>query len=173
MELNSAISHGLCKLKYDNIRPDQKKIVESYLSGNDAYFCSQTGSGKPLTFEIAPSAFQYIEKCERNSEQKLKTMVIVISPLSSLMKSQVEKLNEKGVDAIYLKGTELIHGNSGDKIEVSKDKNLIKDISSLETDIIFSSPESLLGTNRNLLMELATKNTIKAIFIDEAHCIKK
>ena len=58
MDLNPVISFSLSKLKYDNIRPDQRTIVESYLTGKDAYFCLQTGSGKSLTFEIAPFAFQ-------------------------------------------------------------------------------------------------------------------
>ena len=89
------------------------------------------------------------------------------------MKSQVEKLNEKGVKAVYLKGTSLVYGSMGKTNEITKDRLSVKNITSLEADIVFSSPESLLETNRQLITDLATKQIVKTIFVDEAHCIKK
>lgn len=164
MDIDSAIRFGLDKLKYDNIKQDQKTIVESYIKGKDSFFCSQTGSGKSLTFEIAPFVFQYLNGCHKNTADQLKPIVLVISPLSSLMKSQVQKLKEKDINAVYLKSSE---------IESSTDKITIKDIISEDTDILFASPEAVLEFNRPLIMELSSKSNVKTIFIDEAHCIKK
>lgn len=160
--VSTAISYGLTKLKYVDIKPDQKTIVEAYLYGKDALFCSPTGSGKSLTFEIAPFAFANLFQ----SHGTIKPLVIVVSPLSSLMKSQVQNLKEKSVNAIYLKDTKALTATG-------EFDPTIKNIIDLKTDIIFGSPETLLGQNRGLLKELSSKKMVRSIFVDEAHCIRK
>ena len=110
---------------------------------------------------------------KKNTEYKLKPIVLVISPLSSLMNSQVKKLSEKGVKAVYVKGTSLVYGSTRKTNEITKDRLSVKNITSLEADIVFSSPESLLESNMQLITDLATKETVKTIFVHEAHCIKK
>ena len=47
------------------------------------------------------------------------------------------------------------------------------DIRKGNVDIIFASPESLLDHQRDVVLELSKQNLVKALFIDEAHCIKK
>ena len=58
MKLNvrEAKNFGLNKLNFENIRENQRKVVEAYLSGRDVLMISPTGSGKSLTFHIAPFA---------------------------------------------------------------------------------------------------------------------
>ena len=49
----------------------------------------------------------------------------------------------------------------------------LEDTSSGKCDVVFASPESLLGEFRSLLVNLSNKKALKAIVVDEAHCIKK
>ena len=57
IRMNEAIKKSLEYFGYENIRPNQEKVVRNYLEGKDVLFCSPTGSGKSLTFELAP--FKY------------------------------------------------------------------------------------------------------------------
>ena len=76
---------------YPEIRPITKKLVtESYLNGQDVPFCSPTGSGKSLTFEIAPFAFIFLNHAETEP-----STVIVVSPLVALMQYQAAQLTKK------------------------------------------------------------------------------
>ena len=58
MNVREAISFGLNKLNFENIRENQRKVVEAYLSGRDVLI-SPTGSGKSLTLHIAPFATDF------------------------------------------------------------------------------------------------------------------
>ena len=57
-------------------------FIEQYMKGKDVLFCSPTGSGKSLVFEMGPFLFHYLEK-------KQQCTYIIISPLAALMESQV------------------------------------------------------------------------------------
>ena len=68
-------------LNFENIRENQRKVVEAYLSGRDVLMISPAGSGKSLTFHIAPFAI--------DSSDDIQTVCLVIFPLVSLMNDQV------------------------------------------------------------------------------------
>ena len=161
--LDCALKFGLEKLSCSdlNIRQNQKHVIDAYTKGKDVFFCSPTGSGKSLTFEIAPFVFKFLQKSE-------KSVIIVVSPLSSLMRSQVNSLQKRGIKATYLK--DLLLQSS---VEEGVENITLSDIRDGEIDIIFASPESILGHQRDLILQLSSKKYIKAIFVDEAHCIKK
>ncbi|XP_071177222.1 ATP-dependent DNA helicase RecQ-like [Mytilus edulis] len=95
-------------------------------------------------------------------------IALVISPLTSLMRTQTQALNRKGIKAVYLKDI-----TSPSNFEDSLTNLSLVDVKEGKIDIIFSSPESLIGHERKLLLDLAKKNFIKTVFVDEAHCIKK
>ena len=156
--MDEAIKLSLELFGYETIRPNQEKVIKSYLEGNDVLFCSPTGSGKSLTFELAPSLFKRL-----SSDQPAQATVIVVSPLVALMQFQVETFRNKNINAVYL-------GDIGSQQENAR---LLEDVSKGQVDIIFASPESLLGQHRSTVIELSRKDVLKAIFIDEAHCIKK
>ena len=61
--------------------PNQRIVTEQYIKGKNVLFCSSTGSGKSLVFEMGPFLFQYLEK-------KQQCTCIVILPLAALMESQ-------------------------------------------------------------------------------------
>ena len=156
MDIEEALQFALNKNGYSQFRLNQKIVIEQYLKGRDVLFCSPTGSGKSLVFEVAPFLFQHLEKTQ-------KCTCIVISPLSALMKSQVEKLTNKNIKAVYLK----------DKGSKKTEDSLSKSVESGDYELVFASPESLLHSNRDTVMKLAMKGYLKVIFVDEAHCIKK
>ena len=61
MNVQEAMNFGLNKLNFENIRENQRKVVEAYLSGRDVLMISPTGSGKSLTFCIAPFAIDFFK----------------------------------------------------------------------------------------------------------------
>ena len=156
MDLEEAIQYALSKNGYTNLKPNQRIVIEQYMKGKDVLFCSPTGSGKSLVFEMGPFLFQYLEK-------KQQCTCIVISPLAALMKSQVEKLTSKNIKAIYLRERE----------SSKADNKLMEHVASGHYELIFASPETILQSGRQTVMNLAKKGHLKVIFIDEAHCIKK
>ena len=160
LTMDAAIQKSLQILGYPEIRPNQKLVTESYLSGKDVLFCSPTGSGKSLTFEIAPFAFKFLKHAETEP-----STVIVVSPLVALMQYQAAQLTKKGMKAVYIQD---LQSKSGESSQLS-----MEDVTSGKCDIIFASPESLLGEHRAMLISLSNKKALKALFIDEAHCIKK
>jgi ATP-dependent DNA helicase RecQ len=71
-------------------------VFDAYLSGRDVFVSAQTGYGKlSLTFELAPHAFEYLS--ENN-----KSLVLVVVPLVSLMKDQVNNLVSRGIPSSYI-----------------------------------------------------------------------
>ena len=84
-DIDKAIQKGLETFRIEKLRLNQRKVIESYLNGRDFLFCSPTGSGKSLTFEMSPIIFR---EC-MNTEKA--TLVTVVSPLIALMKNQNEK----------------------------------------------------------------------------------
>ena len=77
------------KLNFENIRENQRKVVEAYLSGRDVLMISPTGSGKSLIFHMAPFAIDFFKHGERDDIQ---TVCLEIFPLVSLMNDQVSSL---------------------------------------------------------------------------------
>ena len=59
MNAREAINFGLNKLNFEDIRKNESKVVEAYLSGRDVLMISPTGSGKSLTFHIVPVAIDF------------------------------------------------------------------------------------------------------------------
>ena len=160
----SAISFGLNKLNYDQLREYQSKGVVGYLNRQDVFLCSPTGIGKSLLFEIAPFVLSY--RYHHEKLPNLTSSVVVVSPLVSLMRSQVSHMKTLGLKAAYLSDI------TGHRVE-SEDTVSMKDIVCGNFDILLCSPESVLGEHRSIIKNLSECHILRAIFIDEAHCITK
>jgi len=149
--ISDALKEAQIITGYKELRQYQRQTIEAYLSGRDVFVSAPTGAGKSLTFELAPYALDYL--CEGNGN----TIVLVVVPLVALMKDQVTNLVKRGIPASYV----------GD--DCSEEQ--LKAILDSKVRIIFGSPEALLNNYRHIFRHL--KVNLKAVFIDESHCIAK
>lgn len=131
---------------YEDFRPGQKKVVESLLNRNDTVAIMPTGAGKSICFQIPALLFEGV--------------TLVISPLISLMKDQVDSLRQLGIAAVYI-------NSSISKAQLYKD---LQDISAGFYKIIYIAPERL--TPEYLPNSFENLN-ISMISIDEAHCLSQ
>jgi ATP-dependent DNA helicase RecQ len=131
---------------YDDFRRGQKIIVNSVLSGRDTLGVMSTGGGKSICYQIPALLF--------------KGITIVISPLISLMKDQVDSLRLLGVKSVYINST------------LSKEEYLesVKKIKSGEAKIVYVAPERLANDK---FVEFIKRFKISMIAVDEAHCISQ
>ena len=88
----SSINDAYTSLGYKSPTEDQTRVVFDFIVGIDLFVILPTGSGKWLCFVSLPLVFDRLGK-----EEGLSSIILVVSPLISLMKDQVEKYNGKGV----------------------------------------------------------------------------
>lgn len=131
---------------YDDFRPGQRKVVESLLSKQDTVAIMPTGAGKSICFQI-PALL-------------LPGITLVISPLISLMKDQVDSLRQQGIAAVYL-------NSSVSRAEFNKN---LQDIAAGYYKIIYIAPERLTA---EYLPEEFNRLNISMIAVDEAHCLSQ
>lgn len=131
---------------YEDFRPGQKKVVESLLNRNDTVAIMPTGAGKSICFQIPALLFEGI--------------TLVISPLISLMKDQVDSLRQLGIAAVYI-------NSSVSKAQLYKD---LQDISAGFYKIIYIAPERLTP---EYLPDSFKNLNISMVAVDEAHCLSQ
>ena len=131
---------------YEDFRSGQKKVVESLLNRNDTVAIMPTGAGKSICFQIPALLFEGV--------------TLVISPLISLMKDQVDSLRQLGIAAVYI-------NSSVSKAQLYKD---LQDISAGFYKIIYIAPERL--TSEYLPNSFKNLN-ISMVAVDEAHCLSQ
>lgn len=131
---------------YPDFRPPQIRAVEAVLSGRDALIVLPTGGGKSLCFQV-PALVRG-------------GLTIVVSPLISLMKDQVETLGRKGIDAAYINST-LSADEVANRMARARDGSL---------RMLYLAPERL-EAGRALQQLRAIEVTLLAV--DEAHCISE
>lgn len=131
---------------FDGFRPGQERLVCGVLSGRDALGVLPTGGGKTLCFQLP--AFV------------LDGLVVVVSPLVSLMQDQVARARELGLRAASLTSQDPRAGQVRTERQVAAKR----------LDLLFCSPERLESDRLRALLG-ATKVSLLAI--DEAHCISE
>ena len=142
------------KLGYKSLKPEQKTAISSFISGSDVFVSLPIGFDKSLCFAILPSVFDELRGTEKAS------IILVISPLLSIISDQVASFCAKGISAAFV----------GDK-----DQSVIRGIKRGEYHLVFISPESLFCTLewRQVLCTGVYLSNLSGVIIDEAHCIKK
>ncbi len=128
---------------YNSFRTKQREIIESAINGNDCLVLMPTGGGKSICYQI-PALY-------------MDGTAVVISPLISLMKDQVENLRENGIEAAAL--------NSG--LSSTEEAVIRRKCLSGALKLIYISPEKLLSEIPFLFSHIK----ISLFAIDEAHCI--
>ncbi|MFM9434092.1 ATP-dependent DNA helicase RecQ [Janthinobacterium sp. CG_23.3] len=130
----------------ERLRDGQQHVIDSVLEGRDTLAIMPTGSGKSLCYQIPASI--------------LGGATIVVSPLISLMKDQLDKLQEVGISAAQVNSS-LTRGEERDAIER---------IRARVSEIVFCTPERL-GTPD--FLALFEHTPVGLVVIDEAHCISQ
>ncbi|HDS64192.1 MAG TPA: ATP-dependent DNA helicase RecQ [Methanofollis liminatans] len=129
---------------YTSFRPHQQEIIASVLEGRDTVGILATGSGKSLCYEVPALS--------------LGGLTLVISPLLSLMKDQVDDLNLRGISAAACTGA-LTHRQRAE-IERQLEDNTLR--------LLFLSPEKCMQPG---VLKYLGQFPVRLIAIDEAHCI--
>src|SRR5215203_5233122 len=130
----------------EQLRPGQAEVIRSVLEGDNTLAIMPTGAGKSLCYQL-PALH-------------LPGTTVIISPLISLMKDQVDKLEDAGLEASQL-NSDLTTREHQENLDQIKTEN---------SDFIFVTPERF--TTAEFLADLR-KQTIDFVVIDEAHCISE
>ncbi len=131
---------------YDTFRPLQSEVIENVLARRDTLAIMPTGGGKSLCYQI-PSLL-------------LDGLTVVVSPLISLMKDQVEQLRAFGVPALFL-------NSSLGPQEYQENMEYVK---RGEVKLLYVAPETLLTPR---ILSLLAGLKVDLLTIDEAHCISE
>lgn len=129
---------------YDGFRPLQAEAMQAVLSGQDSLVVLPTGGGKSLCFQAPALA--------------LPGLAVVVSPLISLMKDQVDGLRDCGVPAACVNKT----------LSIDEKRSVAEEIRSGRLKLLYLSPEKLM-TQRTL--EFLKSVPLSFMAVDEAHCI--
>jgi ATP-dependent DNA helicase RecQ len=131
---------------YDEFRPLQEEIVKDALAGRDVFALMPTGGGKSLCFQL-PALLR-------------EGLTIVVSPLISLMKDQVDALETSGIAATFL--------NSA--LERHEAVARLRGLHRGDYQLLYVAPERLM---LDTFLERALNWNIAQVAIDEAHCISE
>lgn len=131
---------------YDSFRPGQQGIVEALLAGRDVLGVMPTGAGKSVCYQI-PAALS-------------PGMTLVISPLISLMRDQVDALNDLGMPAAFINTTQT----------PDEQAMVFAQAAAGQIKLLYVAPERL-ETGR--FRDFAARTPISLIAVDEAHCVSQ
>ncbi|HLF72127.1 MAG TPA: DEAD/DEAH box helicase, partial [Dehalococcoidia bacterium] len=131
---------------YDALRPLQREAIEAGVDATDSLVVLPTGGGKSLCYQIPPLVADRVD--------------IVVSPLISLMKDQVDALRACGYPAVAF--------HSG--LSEAERSHALDAVLAGKTRLVFVAPERLLTP---WFMALLERIKVRAFAIDEAHCISQ
>ncbi len=131
---------------YSQFREGQENIIDAVLSGQNALAVMPTGAGKSICFQIPALIF--------------KGITIVVSPLISLMKDQVEALIQNGIKAAYINSS----------MTYTQIQRVLYNASFGMYKIIYVAPERLCSED---FLDFAKNTDISMLTVDEAHCISQ
>ena len=131
---------------YKGFKEGQWEIINSIFLGRNTFGILTTGAGKSICYQIPALLFPGI--------------TLVISPLISLMKDQVDNLNQLGIEAVYLNSS-----MSLDRVKIVE-----REILDGKYKIIYMAPERI---SSKFTMKLFNNLLISQVAIDEAHCVSE
>lgn len=166
-EFTAAVAYALSCLREEHLvlKDKQLEVFQELYRGNDVFAWFPTGYGKSVCYQLLPFLFDH--KLKRTSSSSLEqSVLLVISPLVSLMVDQVNSLRQRDV------ATGILSGNKGvDKKFLAS----VKDISEGYYRLLYSAPEAILGSDqwKELLLRPPLSRCVVAVAVDEAHCVYK
>lgn len=132
---------------FQSFRPLQQDIIESVLSGHDTLGLMPTGGGKSITFQVPGLYYD-------------SGVTVVVTPLISLMKDQVDNLRKRRIKAVYF--------HSG--MSAAENRNAWEKLVNGKARFLYIAPERL--HNDRFMRELREID-VRLIVVDEAHCISQ
>lgn len=152
----------LCpKFNISTLTDHQFKSLYNFVCGNDVFVSLPTGSGKSMVFYMAPIVCSWLASkyISSNNLWILDGIIIIISPLTSLMEDQVTKLRLLGFKAASVSGTQ--------------DERLLTDVEDGKFTYVFLSPKSALESERwrSMLTSETYSQRLIGIAVDEVHCV--
>ena len=160
---------------FSEFRPLQREAMHAVLEGRDSVVVLPTGGGKSLCFQapaiVPPPLRPGSAEVRRDDLAEVQPaeagrrtgLALVVSPLISLMKDQVDGLRVDGVAASYLNSTLQPHERDAVLASVREDR----------CRMLYVSPERLVGEGSQPLRRLLQQACLRFIAIDEAHCISQ
>ncbi|MDC7126532.1 MAG: DNA helicase RecQ [Spirochaetales bacterium] len=134
------------KFGYKKFRANQEDIIKNIISGKDVFAAMPTGGGKSLCYQIPSIVFEGLS--------------IVVSPLVSLMKDQVDEAAENGIKAAYINST----------LTAEEAKNVYADLYRGDIKLLYLSPERL---SIDGYFERLKELSVAFFAVDEAHCLSE
>ena len=131
---------------YDAFRPGQAGLVETILAGRDVLGVMPTGAGKSVCYQIPATL--------------LNGLTVVISPLISLMRDQVDALNDIGIPAAFINTTQ----------DADEQSMVLAQAANGDVRLLYVAPERL-ETGR--FRDFAARVPIALVAVDEAHCVSQ
>ena len=131
---------------FDQFRPLQKEIIDEALAGRDVIALLPTGGGKSLCYQLPAVA--------------MKGLTVVVSPLISLMKDQVDSVESAGIPATFLNSS-LVKGAAGERY---------RGLNNRDYRLLYLAPERLMLPG---MIDDIRRWGVNLVAIDEAHCISE
>lgn len=131
---------------YSSFRKDQEKVISSILDGKDTLAVMPTGGGKSICYQVPAVLFDGV--------------TIVISPLISLMKDQVDNIKDLGIGAAYINSS-ISHKDILD---------ICENLTEGHVKILYVAPERLESQE---FCQIVKDISISQIAVDEAHCVSQ
>jgi ATP-dependent DNA helicase RecQ len=130
---------------FDSFRPGQRDVIDAVLDGKDCIAVMPTGAGKSLTYQLPA--------------RMLPGTVLVVSPLISLMKDQVDAVQALGFHAVEINST----------LDFDERRARLAALRRGDYELVYLAPEALDGP----LGEFVASCPISLVVVDEAHCISQ
>ncbi|MCL2799906.1 MAG: DNA helicase RecQ [Endomicrobia bacterium] len=131
---------------HSSFRKEQERAVESILSGRDTLCVMPTGAGKSVCFQLPAMLFDGV--------------TIVISPLISLMKDQIDSLSQNGIPCACINSL----------LSLSEIKDVFSNAKKGKYKLIYVAPERL---DSDWFLSFAKNLKISIVVVDEAHCVSQ
>ncbi len=134
---------------YAHFRAHQREVMEAILQGRDSLLVMPTGGGKSLCFQ-APALLR-------------PGLAVVVSPLISLMKDQVDGLTANGVPAACFHSA----------LDEAQKRAVVRDVGDGRLRLLYVAPERLVGDGGDRFVRWLAQAGVSFVAVDEAHCISQ
>ena len=175
MEFKVALEEAVNELGLQQLKPKQLEAIEAFVIGDkDVFVALPTGYGKSVIYGVLPTLYNKMRGsyimylylfgymyCSYTNIGSFNSIVVCISPLTSIMVDQQQKFADKGIKAEFVG-------------EAQTDAAVVDRVLQGDLQLLYISPENLLNNPkfRSMLLTAKYKDNLVALAVDEAHCVK-